>query len=60
MEIAKKKKDNYNFILKSGTSYKNSLFKLFQKVWEKEIEAEAWRKITILQIPCALCPLFFT
>ena len=51
MEIAKKKKDKYNFILKSGMSYKNALFKLFQKVWEKETKPQAWRKTTILQIP---------
>lgn len=51
MEMARKKSGKYNFILKSGVSYKNALFKLFRKVWEKETKPEAWRKTTILQIP---------
>ena len=50
-EISKKKSNKYKFILKSGPSYTNALFKLFKKVWETEKKPELWRKKTILQLP---------
>ena len=50
-EVSKKKPGQYDFILKSGNSYKDALFKLFKKVWEKEKKPESWRRTTILQIP---------
>ena len=50
-ELAKKKGEKYEFILKSGPSLKNAIYKLFVSVWKTERKPEEWRKTSIIQIP---------
>ena len=48
--LRKKDGKKYDFLLKSGSSYKNALFSLYTAVWEKERIPENWRKTTIIQL----------
>ena len=49
-ELKKKHSGKYEFIIRSGNSYKNALFKLFKTVWENEILPEGWKSTSIIQI----------
>ena len=49
-ELKKKNKDNYEFVLKSGSDLKLALFKLFNLVWTYEEKPEQWRKTGIIQL----------
>ena len=49
-ELSKKGSKKYDFILKSGGSYKNALLQLYKSVWKSEIIPKAWTKTTIIQL----------
>ena len=48
--LAKKKSSKYEFILKSGPSFKEALFHLCQAVWYTEKIPLSWHKSTLIQI----------
>ena len=43
-ELKKKNKKKYEFIIQSGKSFKDALFKLFDLVWRSEEKPEQWRR----------------
>ena len=48
--LARKPGNKYQFIVKSGYSYKRALLNLFQIIWETEHIPEAWYDSTLIQI----------
>ena len=51
LDMLKKKSGNkYDFILKSGESYRAALYTLFKVVWENERKPDVWRKTVLLQL----------
>ena len=48
--LKKKKANKYDFSIRSGKSHKVALFRLFENVWNNEIEPEQWRDTNIIQI----------
>ena len=49
-ELKKKNKKKYEFIIQSGKSFKDALFKLFDLVWRSEEKPEQWRRTVIIQL----------
>ena len=49
-ELKKKNGKKYEFIVKSGKSFKEALYNLFCLVWNTEEKPEQWRKTTIIQL----------
>ena len=48
--LKKKNGHKYDFIIKSGESYKAALFTLFKIVWERERKPDIWRNTVLLQL----------
>ena len=49
-QIAKKNKDKYQFILKAGKLYHDTLLALYRKVWETESKPSTWKNTTCIQL----------
>ena len=49
-KVALKCPEKYQFILKSGVSFKKCLFSLFEKVWDSELKPQQWRNTIIVQL----------
>ena len=48
--LKQKKSNKYDFSIRSGKSHKIALYRLFENVWNNEIEPEQWRDTNIIQI----------
>ena len=48
--LKKKTGHKYDFILKSGESYRQALFQLFNVIWNKERKPDVWRNTVLLQL----------
>ena len=48
--LATKSKEKYKFLLKSGESFKNCIFRLFSQVWNQETKPQQWRNTVIIQL----------
>ena len=46
----KKNKKCYEFITKSGTMFKDAVFKIFKRIWQTEEIPSAWDLTTLVQI----------
>ena len=50
VRFKKKNKPCYNLLTKAGNMFRQSLFKLFEVIWEKEVVPSAWDLTTLTQI----------
>ena len=50
IELKKKHNEKYSFIIRSGNSYKEALFKLYKTVWENETLPKGWKSTSIIQL----------
>ena len=48
--LEKKNKNKYEFILKGGNDFKESLFNLYSLFWDSEDKPDQWRKTMIIQL----------
>ena len=48
--LKKKTGHKYDFILKSGESYRHALFTLFTVIWDKERKPDIWGNTVLLQL----------
>ena len=50
VELYKKNKEKYQFVLRGGKDLHDAVFKLFEQVWITEKKPEQWRKTSIIQL----------